>query len=129
MARRETAAQLSFAPDDARHPVFRLFGGAGTLGNVSFTRAALIEPSASANVIARYTDGTPALVEERDVRKRVLVFGSDLNHRLERLSPAACVPAVRPRGAALSRVTADGASEYVVGELAGPSGVDSRRRR
>ena len=30
------AGQLSFAPDDARHPVFRLFGGAGALGNVRF---------------------------------------------------------------------------------------------
>ena len=72
---------LSFAPDDSRHPVFRLLGGAGTLGNVSFARAALIDAPASADVIARYSDGSPAMVEERTPGGRVLLFGSDLNYR------------------------------------------------
>lgn len=74
------AQALSFAPDDSRHPIFRLFGGAGTLGNVSFARAALIEAPAHADVIARFADGSPALVEERTTGGRVLVFGSDLNY-------------------------------------------------
>lgn len=72
---------LSFAPDDSRHPVFRVFGGAGTLGNVGFSRAVRIISPVSANIIARYSDGSPALVEERTAGGRVLVFGSDLNYR------------------------------------------------
>lgn len=72
---------LTFAPDDSRHPVFRLFGGAGTLGNVGFSRAVRVTAPASASVIARYSDGSPALVEERTSGGRVLVFGSDLNYR------------------------------------------------
>jgi hypothetical protein len=121
--RERDAGQLSFAPDDARHPVFRLFGGAGALGNVTFTRAALIEPSRSANVIARYTDGTPALVEERESGSRVLVFGSDLNHRWNDfpLQPA-FLPFVHEALRYLASPH-DGRGEYVVGELAGPTGL------
>jgi hypothetical protein len=117
------AGQLSFAPDDARHPVFRLFGGAGALGNVRFTRAALIEPSRSANVIARYTDGTPALVEERESGSRVLVFGSDLNHRWNDfpLQPA-FLPFVHEALRYLASPH-DGRAEFVVGELAGTAGL------
>ena len=90
------AAQLSFAPDDARHPVFRLFGGAGALGNVRFTRAALIDPSRSANVIARYTDGTPALVEERAAGGQGARIRVRPEPSLERFPAAACVSAFRP---------------------------------
>ncbi len=72
---------LSFAPDDSRHPVFRVFGGAGTLGNVGFSRAVRVTAPASASIIAHYSDGSPALVEERTAGGRVLVFASDLNYR------------------------------------------------
>ncbi len=75
------AEALTFAPDDSRHPVFRVFGGAGTLANVGFSRAVRISAPSGASVIARYSDGSPALVEERTVGGRVLVFGSDLNYR------------------------------------------------
>jgi len=75
------AQTLTFAPDDSRHPVFRVFGGAGTLANVGFSRAVRMTAPASASVIARYSDGSPALVEERTTGGRVLVFGSDLNYR------------------------------------------------
>jgi hypothetical protein len=75
------AQALTFAPDDSRHPVFRVFGGAGTLANVGFSRAVRMTAPASASVIARYSDGSPALVEERTTGGRVLVFGSDLNYR------------------------------------------------
>ena len=75
------AEALTFAPDDSRHPVFRVFGGAGTLANVGFSRAVRISAPSSASVIARYSDGSPALVEERTAGGRVLVFGSDLNYR------------------------------------------------
>ena len=129
VARRETQRQLSFAPDDARHPVFRLFGGAGALGNVRFTRAALIEPSRSANVIARYTDGTPALVEERVVREqgaRVRVRPEPSLERLSRCSLRFCLSSMRRCAISRHRRTARG--EYVVGELAGTDRFDSRRR-
>jgi aerotolerance regulator-like protein/VWA domain-containing protein len=108
---------LSFAPDDSRHPVFRLFGGAGTLGNVSFARAARIEAPASANVIARYSDGSPALVDERTTGGRVLVFGSDLNYRWNDfpLQPA-FVPFIHEalRYLATPRTTR---SDFLVGDL------------
>lgn len=125
---------LSFAPDDSRHPVFRLFGGAGTLGNVSFARAALIDAPASANVIARYSDGSPALVEERTTGGRVLVFGSDLNYRWNDfpLQPA-FVPFIHEtlRYLATPRTAR---SDYLVGDLqavsaATPGIVDLQGRR
>jgi hypothetical protein len=117
------ASTVRFAPDDSRHPVFRPFGGVGTLGNVTFTRAALVDPSAGARVLARYTDGTPALVEEQGSAGRVLVFGSDLNYRWNDfpLQPA-FLPFVHEtiRYLASPRTTR---TEYLVGELPGPTGA------
>lgn len=117
------AAAVSFAPADGRHPVFRPFGGVGTLGNVTFTRAALVDAPEGARVLARYTDGTPALVEERTATGRVLVFGSDLNHRWNDfpLQPA-FVPFVHEtiRYLASPRTSR---SEYLVGELPGVLGA------
>lgn len=114
---------LRFAPSDSRHPVFRLFGGVGTLGNVAFERAAQLDTGATAEVIARYTDGTPALIDEQVAAGRVLVFASDLNNEWNNfpLQPA-FVPfvheAVRYLAAArLPRV------DYLVGELPGADGA------
>jgi len=75
-----TATSLRFAPDDSRHPVFRPFGGVGTLSNVNFTRSVRLTAGNDAGIIATYSDGSPALVEEQVGDGRVLVFGSDLNH-------------------------------------------------
>ena len=117
------AATVRFAPADGRHPVFRPFGGVGTLGNVTFTRAALVDTPDGARVLARYTDGTPALVEERAGAGRMLVFGSDLNYRWNDfpLQPA-FVPFVHEtvRYLASARTSR---SEYLVGELAGAGGA------
>jgi len=79
MATRNPTA-LGFAPDDGRHPVFRVFGGVGTLSSVTFMRSVLLTAGEGAEVIARYSDGSPALVEEQVGDGRVLMFGSDLNH-------------------------------------------------
>ena len=108
---------LSFAPDDSRHPVFRVFGGAGTLGNVGFSRAVRITSPATANVIARYSDGSPALVEERTAGGRVLVFGSDLNYRWNDfpLQPA-FVPFIHETVRYLASARAS-RTEYLVGDL------------
>ena len=115
-------AALSFAPDDARHPVFRLFAGVGSLGNVSFARAALVDAPAGADVLARYSDGSAALVEERTPAGRALVFGSDLNNQWNDfpLQPA-FVPFVHEtlRYLAATRVSR---SEYLVGDLPGSEG-------
>ncbi|MBI4886673.1 MAG: BatA domain-containing protein, partial [Acidobacteria bacterium] len=114
---------LSLAPDDARHPVFRPFGGVGALGNVTFTGAALVDAPAAAKVVARFTDGTPALVEEKTGAGRVLVFGSDLNYEGNDfpLQPA-FLPFVHESLRYLAAPRA-ARSEYVVGELAGASGM------
>ncbi len=127
-------APLRFAPADSRHPVFRVFGGVGTLGNVNFSRAALVEAGASSDIVARYSDGTPALVDEAAGEGRVLLFASDLNNVWNNfpLQPA-FVPFVHEtlRHLAFARPTT---TEYVVGALAGPAGrtpgvVELRGRR
>lgn len=121
--RARPAATMRFAPADSRHPVFRPFGGVGTLGNVTFSRAALVDAPDGTRVLARYTDGTPALVEERAGAGRVLVFGSDLNNRWNDfpLQPA-FVPFVHEtiRYLASPRTTR---TEYLVGELSGAVGA------
>lgn len=121
----ETRAEqaLSFAPDDSRHPVFRVFRGVGTLGNVSFARAALIDAPAHAEVIARYSDGSPALVEEQTSGGRVLVFGSDLNYRWNDfpLQPA-FVPFIHETLRYLASPHTP-RSEYLVGDLPGSGGA------
>jgi hypothetical protein len=120
---RQATPGLRFAPSDSRHPVFRLFGGVGTLGNVAFTRAAQIDTGTTAEVIARYTDGTPALVEEQTAAGRVLIFASDLNNEWNDfpLQPA-FVPftheAVRYLASARSP-----RADYLVGELPGANGI------
>lgn len=120
---RDATETLRFAPADTRHPVFRLFGGVGTLANVSFERAARVEPSDTADVIARYTDGTPALVEDRATGGRVLVFASDLNNRWNDFPvQPAFVPFVHEMLRYLAATRAPRA-EYIVGELPGAAGV------
>ncbi len=116
---RPAGGALRFAPADSRHPVFRLFSGVGTLSNVSFERAASVQPSDAAEVIARYTDGTPALVEDRSTGGRVLVFASDLNNRWNDFPvQPAFVPFVHEMLRYLAAARAARA-EYVVGELPG----------
>jgi hypothetical protein len=126
------AEPLTFAPDDSRHPVFRVFGGAGTLGNVGFSRAVRISAAPAANIIARYSDGSPALVEERTAGGRVFIFGSDLNYRWNDfpLQPA-FVPFIHEtvRYLASPRTTR---TEYLVGDLqaaATPGVVEVQGRR
>jgi hypothetical protein len=114
---------VRFAPSDSRHPVFRLFGGVGTLGNVAFARTAVVRPSQTAEVIARYTDGSAALVEDRATGGRVLIFASDLNNRWNDFPvQPAFVPFVHEtlRYLAASRASR---SEYLVGELPGAAGT------
>ena len=79
---RETASVVSFAPADARHPIFRPFGPlAGNLGRVRFERAVQIDDAPGAKILARFSDGTPALLEYQRGTGRLLYFTSDLNRQ------------------------------------------------
>ncbi len=120
-----SAGRLSLAPTDTRHPIFRPFGGGGVLGNVSFDRTSLFEAMEGAVVLARFTDGTPALIEagrSTAPAGRLLLFGSDLNYRWNDfpLQPA-FVPFVHET---VRYLTASRSSrlEYLVGELPGAQG-------
>jgi len=120
---RATATPLRFAPADSRHPVFRLFGGVGTLANVTFDRAAAVRVSGTAEVIARYNDGTPALVEDRTTSGRILIFASDLNNRWNDFPvQPAFVPFVHETLRYLAAARAPRA-DYVVGDLPGAAGA------
>jgi hypothetical protein len=116
-------ARLALAPDDSRHPVFRPFAGAATLGNVTFREAVDVTAPAAAAIVARYSDGTPALVEEQVGDGRVLVFASDLNDRWNDfpLQPV-FVPFVHETLRYLSAPRSV-RTEYLVGEVAGPAGL------
>lgn len=116
--RERSGPALRFAPDDSRHPAFRLTGGAGTLGNVAFRRTVLLTPGPSASVVARFTDGTPALVDEPAGQGRVLVFASDLNEQWNDLPvQPAFVPFVH-EGLRYLASARGGRSDVLVGELA-----------
>jgi Aerotolerance regulator N-terminal/von Willebrand factor type A domain len=63
------------------HPVFEVFAGprSGDFTGARFFRARAFEPSDSASVLARFDDGTVALVERRIGRGRVLVWTNTLD--------------------------------------------------
>jgi hypothetical protein len=72
---------LTFAATDPRHPVFRPFGPLlANLGNVRFDRVWRVRADGW-TVIARFDDGSPALLERREGSGRVLLFASDLDRR------------------------------------------------
>jgi hypothetical protein len=121
--RTRDASPVRLAPDDSRHPVFRIFGGIGTLGNVAFERAGLVDVPDNADIVARFTDGSPALVEERTGNGRVLVFASDVNRHWNDfpLQPA-FVPFVHEMLRYLA-VARSSRTEYLVGDLPGEMGA------
>jgi hypothetical protein len=119
----DSTSELALAPDDSRHPVFRPFSGAATLGNVTFRQTMDVTAPETAAIVARYSDGTPALVEERVGDGRVLVFASDLNDRWNDLP---LQPVFVPFVHEMLRYLAARRSlrtEYFVGEIAGPAGL------
>ena len=79
MSSPEDAVDRRLAVADPRHPIFRPFGDdASALSVARFTGTARLALS-SAEALARFDDGDPALLEYTDAPGRVLVFGSDLN--------------------------------------------------
>ena len=71
---------LGWSVRDARHPVFRVFGAdPGALGQVRFSRTQPVE-STGGRVLAAFSDGMPALVEQVSGAGRLLLFASDLGN-------------------------------------------------
>ena len=115
---------LTFAATDLRHPIFSPFGPLlANLGQVRFNRAWRVAPDGW-EVAARFSNGTPALLERIEGKGRVVLFASDLDRRWNDfpLHPA-FVPFVieTTRHAAARR---DAAREFTVGEA--PAGAEPR---
>jgi aerotolerance regulator-like protein/VWA domain-containing protein len=72
---------LSLAVTDLRHPIFQPFGTlSANLGRVRFERGWRIRPDGW-EVVARFSDGMPALLERREGNGRVVLFASDMDRR------------------------------------------------
>ena len=114
---------VSFAPVDLRHPLFRPFGAeTGLLGGVRFRRFARVQPPDGAAVLARFSDGSPALVELAGTTGHGLLFASDLGNAW---NDFARHPAFVPFAHEMIRylvATRPAARGVRVGELAHPEG-------
>ena len=72
----------TLAATDLRHPVFRPFDAvAANFGQVAFSRGWLIDAGSTWRVVARFTDGAPALAERPAGSGKVLLFTSDVDRR------------------------------------------------
>lgn len=72
---------MTFAATDIRHPIFRPFGGlSANLGQVRFDRRWRVQADGW-SVVARFSDGAPALLERAFGAGRVVLFASDLDRR------------------------------------------------
>lgn len=122
--RSEAVPALTFAPVDVRHPAFRSFNGAsGLLGSVRFSRIVRLSEPRQGRVLARFSDGAPALVERDGSRGRVVIFASDLGNAW---NDFALHPAFVPFVHDLVRLVAASpaaAREVRVGERPGPEGA------
>jgi hypothetical protein len=77
----QAAGGAVLAATDLRHPIFRPFGGlAANLGQVRFARTWKVRPDGW-DVAARWTNGSPALLERREGTGRVVLFTSDVDRR------------------------------------------------
>lgn len=65
------------------HPIFTAFRGGttGSLGAARFARYARLDPSGTSQVLARFDDGSPALLERREESGRVLLSAVPLDER------------------------------------------------
>jgi hypothetical protein len=72
---------VALSATDVRHPILRPFGAlAANLGQVRFDRAWRVGEGGW-QTVARFTDGSAALLERREGRGRVALFASDLDRR------------------------------------------------
>lgn len=65
------------------HPIFAPFrsGSGGALGAARFLRYARVEPVAGAEVLARFDDGLPALLERKEGEGKILLVAAPLDTR------------------------------------------------
>jgi hypothetical protein len=117
---------VALSPTDVRHPIFRPFGTlTANLGQVRFERTWRVK-SDGWEVVARFTDGSPALLERREDRGRVLLFASDLDRRWNDFP---LHPAFVPFTLETLRYAAgapDHGRDYVVGASPAPAEADAR---
>ena len=77
----QSSGAVALSATDLRHPIFRPFGAlAANLGQIRFERAWRVRAEGW-DVAARFTDGTPALLERAEGKGRVVLFASDLGRR------------------------------------------------
>jgi hypothetical protein len=77
----EQSGPLTLAATDLRHPIFRPFGAlAANLGQVRFDRAWRVSPDGW-SIAARFSNGSPALLERALGQGRVVLFASDVDRR------------------------------------------------
>lgn len=73
--------QVSFAATDLRHPIFRPFAGlAANLGQVNFHQTWRVR-SDRWHVPARFSDGSPAVLDRSEGAGKVVLFASDVDRR------------------------------------------------
>jgi hypothetical protein len=76
------AFPTTLAPVDTRHPIFAAFGSfAANLGHAQFTQALRLVPAENSRIVARFTNGLPAMVEQSIGSGRVLAFASDVGNQ------------------------------------------------
>ena len=81
----EAMSQVTLSATDPRHPIFRPFGAlAANLGQPAFARAWRVGADGW-SVIARFSNGAPALLERPLDRGRVVLFASDVDRRWNEL--------------------------------------------
>ena len=77
----EQSGPLTLAATDLRHPIFRPFGAlAANLGQVRSDRAWRVSPEGW-SIVARFSNGSPALLERALGAGRVVLFASDLDRQ------------------------------------------------
>lgn len=73
--------KVSLAATDVRHPIFRPFGGlAANLGQVTFQQTWRVRPDRW-HVPARFSDGSPAVLDRSEGAGNVVLLASDVDRR------------------------------------------------
>jgi hypothetical protein len=77
----ELEGPVVLSASDVRHPIFRPFGSfAVNLGQVRFERIWKLKPQGW-EVAARFTDGSPAILERWHQKGRAMIFASDVDRQ------------------------------------------------
>jgi hypothetical protein len=131
----ELTEHTQLMPGDIRHPVFASFGAQLAEVSRALFRRRIVLSGDSGHVLARFRDGTPAMVEQPIGVGKAVILGSDLNNRWNDLPlRAAFVPLVhelaryltadheRPREYMVADAPAIARSEPGVYEIASETG-------